>query len=88
MANWRGIRLLTAMALGAAQAADVRGVSREGPRAREVDGGIGVGVLPTGPRNAIVPLLRAETMDGHRGTVPVLPLDRVLSLLRKDGPPQ
>lgn len=30
-------------------------------------------------------LFRAETMTGHRGTVPALPLERVLPLLRGDG---
>ena len=30
-------------------------------------------------------LFRAETMRGHRGTVPALPLEPVLKLLRRDG---
>src|SRR5690606_23901272 len=30
-------------------------------------------------------LCRAETMSGHRGTVPALPLDRVLPLLEERG---
>ena len=30
-------------------------------------------------------LFRAQTMSGHRGTVPALPLERVLPLLRRDG---
>ncbi|WP_202839703.1 P1 family peptidase [Luteimonas saliphila] len=52
MANWRSAWLLVVVACGAAQAVELPDTSVERPRAREA--GVVIGLLPTGPRNAIV----------------------------------
>jgi len=52
MANWRSAWLLAAMLAAGAGAAEPQAATGERPRAREA--GVVIGVLPTGPRNAIV----------------------------------
>ncbi len=52
MANWRSGWLLAAILAAGADAAEPQGIAAERPRSREA--GVVIGVLPTGPRNAIV----------------------------------